>query len=112
MDDFRRLAELTGPKLRKLSRQRRLIRHCFKAFRQKVYPHAPPHQIRELKVSFYAGAAELFNVILAGYELDGSDEPTEQDMAHVQGISEELADFYEKVVAEAEMLDRMGAPRQ
>ena len=106
MEDFRRIAELTGPRLRKLSRQKRLIRHCFKAFRQKVYPGASPSQIRELKVSFYAGAAEIFNVILAGYELDGSDEPTEQDMAHVSGIAEELDDFYRKVVAEAEMLDR------
>ena len=106
MDDFKRLAELTGPKLRKLSRQKRLIRHCFKAFREKVYPGAPPDQIRELKVSFYAGAAELFNVMLAGYELDGTDEPTETDMDYIAGISEELDDFYRKVVAEAEMLDR------
>ena len=106
MEDFKRLAALTGPRLRKLSRQKRLIRHCFKAFREKVYPGAPPHQIRELKVSFYAGAAELLNVIMAGYELDTGDEPTEADMDHLAGISEELDDFYRKVVAEAEMLDR------
>jgi biotin synthase-like enzyme len=76
-----------------------LIATAFEAFAKMVYPDAPPDQMREKKVCFMAGAAELFSCIMTA--LDPGGEPTEADMAMMDSINAELEAFHTKTITTA-----------
>lgn len=54
-------------------------------------PNAPPVQIREMRMAFFAGAQHLFASIMT--ILDPGDEPTERDLKRMDAISAELQEF-------------------
>lgn len=56
-----------------------------------VADNAPPEQLTDMRMAFFAGASHLFSAIMAC--LDGGREPTEDDLARMSAIHEELAGF-------------------
>jgi hypothetical protein len=74
-----------------------LIDECFKEFQRRVYPDAGPDQIREMRVCFFAGAAELFAVMNAGLD-DGLAE-TDGDLDYMQHWVDELEAFHKRTIA-------------
>lgn len=104
-ESFLRVQELTRPRLMKLARRRKLIDTAFKLFQRKVYPDAQDHQITEMRICFFAGAAEYYAVLM--YAMDSSSEiETEADLDFMAGVVEEIEAFHEKTVARAEMASR------
>lgn len=85
--------------LRKLARQGRLIDTAFRYFREAVYPGAPPDQIRELRVAFFAGAAEAHALTMAG--LDENDDPSEAELDFMSNWVREVTEFHERTLATA-----------
>lgn len=83
--------------VRKMARRGKLIDECFKVFVDTVYPGAAADQRREMRVCFFAGAAELFAVMNAGMD-DGISE-TDGDMAFMQQWVDELESFHQKTIA-------------
>lgn len=95
--DFLALSKAARPGILKLARRRKLIDRCFKEFQREVYPGAPQDQVHELRVAFFAGAAELHAVQLYGAET-GSIEPTDEDMELMSGIAEEIEQFHKRTI--------------
>ena len=60
-----------------------------------MHPEAGEIQRFETKKAFYAGAAAMFQALNLG--LDASQEPTQEDLDHVDHLLDELSDFLEKV---------------
>lgn len=83
--------------LRRLARQGRLVDTAFRFFCEAVYPGAPPDQIRELRVAFFAGAAELHALIISGLDED----ETEADLDFMNGWAREITGFHERTLAAA-----------
>lgn len=54
-------------------------------------PDAPPDQVREMRMSFFAGAQHLFGSIMS--VLDEDAEPTERDLTRMGLIQAELDQF-------------------
>jgi hypothetical protein len=54
-------------------------------------PAAPPIQVNEMRMAFFAGAQHLFASIMC--VLDPSDEPTLKDLARMDAIHKELDRF-------------------
>ena len=89
--------KMTRNKLRKLARRGKLIDECFVVFAAHVYPNAPADQLREMRVCFFAGAAELFAVMNAGLD-DGISE-TDGDLKFMEQWVDELEAFHRKTMA-------------
>lgn len=89
--------QMTRDKIRKMAQRGKLIDECFKVFAAAVYPGAGQDQLRELRISFFAGAAELFAVINAGLD-DGVSE-TDGDLAFMQQWVDELEAFHRNTIA-------------
>lgn len=83
--------------IRKLARQGRLIDECFKVFQRAVYPDAPPDQVREMRVCFFAGAAEIYALMNAGLD-DGLSE-TDGDLVFMSQWVEEIERFHARTIA-------------
>ena len=60
------LAGMIRPEILKLAGRRKLLDKCFNEFLGAVYPGASPDQVREMRICFMAGAAELHAVITYG----------------------------------------------
>lgn len=56
-----------------------------------MHPDAPPDQIREMRMAFFAGAQHLFGTIMN--VLEAGDEPTETDLRRMDLIQRELDQF-------------------
>lgn len=97
--DAREQMRIARPKARKLARQGRLIDESFKIFQRIVFPGAPPDQVAALRITFYAGAQEVFTLMTAG--VDEGDDITEGDMEFMAGWADELERFHEKTIAAA-----------
>jgi hypothetical protein len=82
-----------------LARKGCLIAQAFDAFRQVVYPGASEDQIRELRIAFFAGAAEIHAIQMAA--LDEGEDATDADMAFMEGWVSEITEFHEKTLAAA-----------
>lgn len=54
-------------------------------------PAAPPIQVSECRLAFFAGAAALFYGLVTG--LDDGDDATEADLAKMDAIQAELEEF-------------------
>ncbi|WP_010137345.1 hypothetical protein [Oceanicola sp. S124] len=89
--------QMTRDRIRKMARRGRLIDECFKVFTASAYPNASPDQLREMRICFFAGAAELFAVMTAGLD-DGISE-TDGDLIFMQQWVDELEAFHRKTVA-------------
>jgi hypothetical protein len=79
--------------------------HAFDAFQALVYPGAPADQLRELKISFMAGASELLSIIMA--VMEQGEDVTDADLAVMDNISNELAAFHQGVIDTASAGGRM-----
>lgn len=55
--------------------------------------NAPPDQIKEMRMAFFAGALHLFSSIMT--VLEPGEEPTEKDMERLSLIDQELKKFGE-----------------
>jgi hypothetical protein len=60
-----------------------------------IPPTAPPIQFTEMRHAFYAGAMCLFNWFMVQMD-EGSEEPTEGDMAKVTAMNDELEAYFAK----------------
>jgi len=81
----RRLAESAAD-------QKGLVAIGFNAYRLAVMQRdAPPIQVSECRMAFFAGAQHLFASIMQ--ILDPGNEPTEQDLRRMSQILEELQSF-------------------
>lgn len=89
--------KMTRDRVRKMARRGKLIDECFKVFAAHVYPGSGPNQMREMRVCFFAGAAELFAVMNAGLD-DGISE-TDGDLVFMQQWVDELESFHRKTMA-------------
>jgi len=89
--------KMTRTKLRKLARRGKLIDECFNVFAAHVYPGAGPDQMHEMRVCFFAGAAELFAVMNAGMD-DGLSE-TDGDLKFMEQWVDEIERFHRKTMA-------------
>lgn len=65
--------------------------------REVMPPDAPPTQIRECRLAFYAGAAALFGAVIG--VLGPEDEPTEEEMSAVSALHDELTTHARQVLA-------------
>ncbi len=86
--------------IRKLARQGRLVDETFKAFQREVYPGAPPDQVHELRVCFFAGVAEFYAILSVGLD-DGTAE-TDGDMAFMEQWVAEVERFHKRTIATAD----------
>jgi hypothetical protein len=60
--------------------------------------NAPPIQLRECRMAFFAGAAAMFDSLFQGFS--GGTEATEEDLEHITSVREELDAFlYEQNLA-------------
>lgn len=78
---------------------------AFKAFQELVYPGAPADQLRELKISFMAGASELLAIMNA--VMEQGEDVTQADLAVMENISNELETFHQGVIDTASAGGRM-----
>lgn len=70
----------------------KLIEGGFAGFRLMVIPQdAPPNQVHEMRMAFFAGAQHLFASLMA--VMDSDREPTQQDFQRMTLIHEELEAF-------------------
>jgi hypothetical protein len=73
-------------------RERRSFAEEWEHYAEQVIPKtAPPMQLREMKRSFYAGAATMLSLTSGGFDADS--EPTELDVAWLESIHQELVQF-------------------
>lgn len=85
---------LVQSEARKPARKGRLIDEVFKNFQRQVYPGAPPGQVHDLRVAFFAGAAEIFDLVFMGTSQE--DEPTFDDLAFLDSLAGEMRRFEER----------------
>jgi len=72
----------------------KIIEGGFAGFSMMVIPsEAPPIQVREMRMAFFAGAQHLFSSIMAVMDTDR--EPTPRDLHRMSMIHEEL-EFFRK----------------
>jgi hypothetical protein len=77
---------------RHLTKEGLLIEAGFASLRAAaMHPDAPPNQVQEMRMAFFAGAQHLFGSIMS--MLDPGTEPTDDEMAHMEKISDELDEF-------------------
>ena len=100
-DDFLAMSQAARPRIIKLAERGKLVDECFKEFQRQVFPGAPQDQVAEMRVCFYAGAAELNAMLFYAMDPSHSD-PTDQDMQLLDNINGELERFYERIKALAE----------
>ena len=98
--DFLSLSKVVRPKILKMAKERRLIGQCFDEFQSVVYPDAPAFQIEIMRTCFFAGVAELNAAWLyaADTETGGA---TDDDLALLTGINEEVEAFHTMTIAAA-----------
>lgn len=59
-----------------------------------MHPEAPPNQLDEMRMAFFAGAQHLFSSIMGILEPDA--EPTAKDLIRMDQIDKELKRFLEE----------------
>ena len=95
-DSMSSTAKMLRSEVRKLARRGKLIDEAFKVFQRAVYPGAPPDQVHEMRVCFFAGAAEIHALTMAS--LDEGEEPTAADLEFMSQWVDELDRFYQRVI--------------
>lgn len=69
------------------------------SYRERVMPvNAPPIQVSETRLGFYAGAAAMFDLLVM--DLSPGPEPTEGDIDHMSALHQELRDFSNSIKSE------------
>jgi|SRR3954468_3438724 hypothetical protein len=77
---------------KKLADEGKLIAAGWTAYRHlAMHPEAPPDQIRECRIAYYAGAQHLFGSLTSMMDADA--EPTDADMNKMELMHRELLDF-------------------
>lgn len=69
----------------------KIIEGGFAGFKMMVIMDAPPVQIHEMRMAFFAGAQHLFSSIMA--LMDSDREPTSRDLHRMTMIHDELQAF-------------------
>ena len=81
---------------KELTDQGKLIESGWAALRLIAIPDdAPPVQLKEMRMAFFAGAQHLFSSILSFIE-EGGEEPTASDLARMDMVVNELKEFVDK----------------
>lgn len=84
--------------LRKLARQGRLMDEAFKHYQRAVYPGAPPDQVRELRTTFFAGAAELIALLTQAADDTPFDQISAEEEAMTFAVFAEVEAFHRRTV--------------
>lgn len=101
------MSKVVRPKLLKLAEQHKLMHMCFDEFVSQVYPGASESQIKEMRTCFMAGAAEFYTCWMYGVSITQDDEPTNEDMKFVEGLTEEIDNYHRNILAQHSM-DKSG----
>lgn len=91
--------KLLRSEVRKMARKGRLVDEAFKVFQRMVYPDAPPDQVAAMRTCFFAGAAELYAIQMAGMD-DGVPE-TDGDVEFFGQVVDEITRFHERTISAA-----------
>lgn len=95
--DFLNLSKAARPRILQLAREGRLVEECFKEFISMVYTGAPQDQVQELRVVFFAGAAELSAMQM--YALDPEQKDvTDEDMELMTHILDEIETHHKRII--------------
>lgn len=89
--------KMVRSEVRKLARQGRLIDEAFKMFQRQVFPNAGPDLVGQMRICFFAGAAEVWAVMQAA--MDDGDAISPDEEAFMSGWVDEVERFYERVIA-------------
>ena len=78
-----------------LARRGQLLEGGWLGMRQAVVPaNAPPVQLREMRLAFFAGAQFLYSLLM--HSISAGAEPTAEDLALMDAIRAELESFAEE----------------
>lgn len=91
-------AELTRREIRKIARKGKLMDTAFKLFQRHVFPDAPPDQVRDLRITFMAGAAELHALMIAGADDTSPEDVSGEEEAMVFAVFDEITRFHRRTV--------------
>lgn len=84
---------ITQEQAEEIIRKRRTLKNMWVGFaEQAIPPGASEIQVREMKRSFYAGAASFKDLIMVCFD-PGDEEPTEADMDYFGSLADEIDDF-------------------
>lgn len=97
LDKNTALARLTGPKIRKMARQGKLVDEAFKVFQRAAFPGAEPGQVGVMRTCFFAGAAEVHALTM--YGLEEGTEPTNDDYQFMSDWTGEVERYHERSIA-------------
>ena len=81
----------------RLARKGKLVDECFKVFQRTVFPSAPPDVVHGMRTCFFAGAAEIYALLIT--TLDGGIEPTDGDVDFMSLWVDEVTRFHENTIA-------------
>jgi len=90
--------DMTRREIRRLARAGKLMDTAFKLFQRHVFPHAAPAQVRDLRVTFMAGAAELHALMTAGVDDTLPEDVSAEEEAMIFAIFEEIIRFHRRTV--------------
>lgn len=90
--------DMARAEVRKLARQGKLMDTAFKAFQRAAYPDAPPDQVAALRVTFFAGAAELHALMIIGADDTSPDEISGDEEEMAFAAFDEVTRFHERTL--------------
>lgn len=94
MPAFDRMARNTA---RKLAAEGRLVEECFATFQRAVYPGAPHDVAAQMRICFFAGAAEFSAMLMAG--TDDGDDISAEDEALLEQCLDEIETHQQRTIA-------------
>lgn len=102
--------KMTKAMVQQLAAEGRLVSACFDTFQAAVYPTAPPKVVDEMRRCFFAGAAELYALMLV--TLDEGDDASPADDALMDSWVGEITAFHETTIAELHAAERQAGRGQ
>lgn len=90
------LDQIALPQIRELAHEGRLVETAFDVFRKMVFPGAGPDQVNAMRICFFAGAAEIYALMMAS--LDEGEDPTGGDLAFMGQWTAEIEAFHRRVL--------------
>jgi len=91
--------DMTRREIRRLARAGKLMDTAFKLFQRHVFPHAAPAQVRDLRVTFMAGAAaELHALMTAGLDRTSPEDTSAEEEAMMLAVFGEIVRFHRRTV--------------
>lgn len=82
---------------RQLAHEGRLVEECFTTFQRAVYPGAPEEVVAQMRICFFAGAAEFSAMVMGG--TDAGDTVTPEDELFLDQCLDEIEAHHARTIA-------------